>query len=314
MAIIKSVLVEATTQSTSFVRNYTEKYLVSTDGPTTDLRSIVEYKGSPGLAIPKYGAEFDGDSIAVVLSKSATPTDSTRTQFVVSVEYGPYENAGHNHTADEFSNPLDAPPEYTWGYSSRQEVVTQTLFQGVEVPILNTAGDQFIPAVEKTVYDLQLTVVQNVEDFRPVRSRNLVGTVNKKEFSVAGIDVPVKSSLVTERSATSEVFEDVEADARIEYWTVTTVMVFRDHNPLWVAVDGLGNVLDPRNAWYKRILNAGLDQLGDDGKQHRITIDSQEVTEPKLLTVAGLHEPVSADAVWIGAEIYKTADHGKLAL
>lgn len=315
MAITGSTLIDATTNSTFGIRKYTERYHVTTDAPTTALRSIVDYSG-----IPKYGAEFNDDSISVVQNKSAQQVDGTRTKFIVTVEYAPYDRAGHNSLGDEFNNPLDAPSEYTWGYASRQEVITHDKNQN---PILNTAGDQFIPAAEKTVYDLQLTVVQNLEDYKPLTSWEAVSKVNSKEFTVAGLQVPVKAALLTERTATSEVFEDEANNERIEYWTVTTVIQFRMHDPDWVAkrFDGFdGGSVKPLveigvgNAWYKRILNSGLDEYRN-GEQVRIRIDGQEVTDPKLLKENGTREPDPGNnAFWIGADIYDTFDFGTLQL
>jgi hypothetical protein len=311
MAITSSVLVDAVTDSTFGIRKYTERYLVTTDAPTTALRSIVDYSG-----VPDYGDGFSDDPISVVQNKSARQVDGTRTKFEVTVQYEPYERSGHNSGDDEFNNPLDAPPEYSWGFASREIALTHDINDN---PIINTAGDQFIPATEITLYDLQLTIVQNVEDYRPEQSWLSIGTVNEKAFVVAGLEIPIKSALMTERTASSEVFED--ESERIEYWKVTTVLVLRVESE-WIAKRAGGVVggvvqpmvaLGPRNAWFRRILNAGLDEIKN-GKPERISVDGQKASDPKLLKEDGTYEADSTGAVWVGAEVYFATDFGVFQL
>jgi hypothetical protein len=327
MAIIDCTLVHASTTTTAFIRNYTEVYNVFTDAPTTDLRSIVEYDGSNGgLAIPKKGTGFFYDRISVVQSKTAAPVDGTRQKFMVTVEYGPYDRAGHNSSDEEFDNPLDAPSEYSWGFASRALAMTWDINDNLMV---NTAGEPFIPAPEKQEYDLQLTVLQNVQDYEPERSWDLIGKVNDREFEVAGLKVPVKTALLTERSATSQIFVDDEETIRIEYWEVTTILQFRRPNPDWRApqeIDGLfqENAFVENNAWKKRILNAGLNEQVDVPDPENPTVftktkvpiqlDGQPVTEPKLLDVDGAYEDDRLDAIWLPFEIYESADLGSLQL
>jgi hypothetical protein len=316
MAITDCTLVQATTTSTGFVRNYTEIYQVITDAATTDLKSVVEYNGAlGGLPIPEYGQPFEHDNISVVLSKSAQQADGTRTKFVVTVEYGPYDRAGHNLSADEFNNPLEAPPEYTWGFASRSRALTEDANGQV---IVNAAGDPFIPAPEKQEFDLQLTVVQNLEDFSPLQAWSFMGKVNSREFPVAGFIVPVKGALLTERSATSEIFvKEDEDNFRIEYWEVTTVLQLRRDDERWL--DENDQPLAD-NHWFKRILNAGLNQrvpdLANPGQFRKVPIelDGQAISDPLLLDRDGAYEDDKANAVWLEFEIYDTADLGQLAL
>lgn len=309
MAILGATQIDVSTRSTSFVRNYTARYHVTTDAPTVDLKSIVEYS-----SIPEYGTEFPGDPISVVQEKTAAQVNGTRTKFLVTVIYGPYDRAGHNSSADEFSNPLDAPAEYTWGFSSRQEPVTHDVNNKA---ILNTAGDPFIPAPEKTVYDLQLTIVQNVEDYRPLQSWNRVGTVNNRQMTIAGLLVPAKAALMKERTATSQIFTEDDDNIRIEYWEVTTVLIFREVDQQWL--DEEGEIIGPFNSWFKRVLNAGMEAKVE---QNGVLVgpvpirgeDGEQTKEPKLLKLDGTRELDPEQANWVAAEVYKATDFGVLQL
>jgi hypothetical protein len=321
MAILGSTLLKSSTSSTAISRTYTEMYHVTTDAPTTDLKSIVEYDGSgpdAGPKIPNYGAGFAYDRFSVVQSKSAENIDGTRTKFVVTVEYAPYDRSGHNSFEDEFDNPLDAPSQYTWGFVSRSLVVTHDINNNL---IVNAADDLFVPAPEQTEYDLQLTVVQNLPEYADPYS--FIGSVNSEEFTVAGYQVNKKEALCTERSATSEIFVEKESDTRIEYWQVTTVLVFRKGDAGWRDEnDLLVGGADNSNGWFLRILNAGLNaykviEEGPPVVRKKVPIaldDNQEVKDPQLLTPDGQHETERLLANWIPAEIYGTEEFGLMRL
>jgi hypothetical protein len=150
---------------------------------------------APGL--PSYGDSFPGASAMKVKSIQAASHQDDLTTYLVTVEYS--ESSGGTSTQASGTNPLEAPPTYSYGGSAVTEPVffdtspqpgdwdeeAQGEWQGK--PIVNSADELFDEQPQRERVLGTLTITRNETDYNDLGAEAYKGTVSAAPVTIRGI-------------------------------------------------------------------------------------------------------------------------------
>jgi hypothetical protein len=151
-------------------------WTVLLDGRDSYLQAPVVARQAPG--IPRVGQRHPADPTAVC--RTVEPKAISPHYFRVTASY--YTPSGGTNEQGETVNPLDLPPEVSYGYESIMQMVDVDLD---DKAIVNAAGEPFDPLPEVTVYLPVLRVTRNETAFPANIARDYGGgrgAVNSDSF------------------------------------------------------------------------------------------------------------------------------------
>lgn len=193
-------------------------------------------------------------------------------------------------TKDPEENPLNAPPEISFGTLSS----TEEIDEDIDGNPLNTRAGEPITGVKIPVGDLSATVTKNLASFDPSSIYTYSNTVNSAIFMGFSAGVVRVHNI----SAKIVYAED------LTYWTVTVQFHFR--YPVKTTA---------QRAWWKRLRHEGTVALNSNGQPTRITDENGEIKGGKtMLTPAGKIETDPEIAHWIEFQVFRTTDLNGLNL
>jgi len=205
-----------------------------------------------------------------------------------------------SESPDPEENPLDAPPEISYGTLSS----TEEIDEDIDGNPLNTAAGEPITGIKIPIGDLSATVTKNIEAFDPSSIYTYTNTVNSAVF--LGFSAGVVR--VHNISAKIVYAED------LTYWTVTVQFHFR--YPVHTTAE---------RAWWKRVRHEGTIYFED------VTICTSPPCDPTILVTAkdgngdrtgtkcmltpeGYKETDSTIAHWVEFEVFRTTDLNGMGL
>tara|TARA_R110002012_G_scaffold120651_1_gene270061 strand:+ start:16122 stop:17027 length:906 start_codon:yes stop_codon:yes gene_type:complete len=291
-------VVESANSSTS-QDTYEVLYKVHVDDKDTPLDDVLN---SPTL--PALGSEFDEIPYNFCTDKQAALVGSTRLVWHVTVTYT--------------NKPLTI---YSWGTKTRREVLTETSGFPDTFPITNSAGDPFSPALTKDIHMLTLKVEReeqsgtSIGQFDPGNVVDFVNTVNSDDISIDPLGAPYVISAYT------GLMESITAvyNPGKDVWKVTYNITIRKPDPYW-TINTPEYVAADKNAWVKRVLDAGLREIDPDSAQRRKIFDltSRTATTKPLpldgngVALSGTSTP--SDYKWLGFVQFDDQQWSSLAL
>ena len=202
-------------------RTYTVVYYVTTtdknDGPA---------QARNAFGIPAMGSVYvsgnDFDNAAAVVDIQATQRDSP-TEWEVEVTY---DTQVDEEPKNEGTNPLNEPPDITWGAQSRRVIVPGKYNDpGVpnadgefELGIMAPNGILFEPGPEMDLSDPVLTVTRNIATFDVAEVLSWANTVNQNIF----LGAPRRTLKMTAPQVSSRWNKEIG-----DYWSMSVSMTYR---------------------------------------------------------------------------------------
>jgi hypothetical protein len=193
------------------------------------------------------------DSRAVCTGAKTSIAELTSDGYVYEVTYT-FEQLENNQTP---SNPLNSPAEFSWSYEKLELPID---FDINNDPIRNTAREKFDPPVTINANILKLSVTQNESVYNPGLSLAYSDKVNSDAFQGAAAGQVLCESITGQGP-------NIEND--VTYWKVNYVFAFY------------------AGGWKKKMLNAGMKELDDNGKLQNIELKGSEVSSPVALDLNG---------------------------
>jgi hypothetical protein len=280
--------------------SYEVLYLVKVDDIDTALVDILNATG-----IPAFGDEFDEIEGAYCTGKSADLVGSSRSVWQVTVVFDNSEDSGVIDGTDTAT--------YTWGTETIRRTFTIDLDEN---PVVNTAGDPFVPAAETDLHLTTLRVEREEDTFSGTTIEAYVNSLNSIDVVVSGYTIAAKTGLMKKVGASYDPAKDK--------WKVTYDITIKKPDLAWASnrpAQAKPNVPAAENAWLKRILNAGLRQLDPVDNKVKPIIDPEsrkDITQPLPLYFDGSHIPpavvAGGFADWLGFREYEAVDWNPLTL
>ena len=154
------------------VRSYTRIFRVRTDTKTDDAALVRKATGLPAIG-DSFGA---GDSEALVTRVSPQQNPEDPRVWIVSIEYS--SDPGGNQAFDDENPFLRAPIE-----SLRFDRFSLPFDKDINgKAVVNSVGDRFVPAPEREVSRLVLSITRNESSFAYSTATKFVDTVNSSGF------------------------------------------------------------------------------------------------------------------------------------
>jgi hypothetical protein len=159
-------------------------------------------------------------------------------------------------------NPLDAPPQITWGSASATEPVDVAYDKDnkLNVPIVNSAGQPIDPPLQRKFTDRTLQIVRNEKTFDRRRADDYFDVVNADRFFGADPQTVLCEGLTG----------TFVVEAQYAYWQVTYAFKFRI-----------------RDSWLRRVLNVGTQELIGDARYNIVDPEGQPISVPAMLKPNG---------------------------
>ena len=217
--------------------------------------------------------------------RSATATRVSPVMFEVECIY-------KSKTKDKDDNPLDDPPEISYGVISS----TEEIDEDIDGNPINTAAGEPITGVKIQLADLSATVTKNLASFDPAAIYKYTNTVNSSQFMGFAAGVVRIHSISAKIVYTDD----------LTYFTVTVVFHFR--YPVNTSAS---------KAWWKRIRHEGTFYLVEAGKNliRRFETDDNELIGGKgMLKEDGTKETDLQQGNWLEFQVYRTENFNSLGL
>lgn len=201
-------------------REYTVTYLVYTNDRNDGPQQVRAAFGIPSIG-DVYMPGNDYDASAIVTAKRVTQRDSPW-EWEVEVTY----STDVGDEPDQPENPLDKPPEISWGAQERRIIVpgkynsasAPNQNKDLELGIVAPNGELFDPQPEMDIAEPILTVTRNVASINAGELMALANCVNESDFYGAG-----KRELRLKPPQAQ-----AQYDGQIgQYWKVTWQMVYK---------------------------------------------------------------------------------------
>lgn len=172
-------------------REYSVVYLVTTDNRLDGPNIIMSAFGIPEIG-NLYSAGNDSDVSAIVVGKSATPTDSPW-EWEVEVTYNTIVSSDPTKNLLSNDNPLNYPPEVSYGFQNRRILIPGSYNdpigppgdKGWEAGIFAPNGELFDPQPEAEISEPVLSIKRNIQTLVPADFMALANVVNSDNFQGA---------------------------------------------------------------------------------------------------------------------------------
>lgn len=253
-------------------RTYTRVFRVITDSPMVGALAVRTADGLPRRG-SIYATDTEVDLSARVKSIDPSQDSDNAKIWLVRVEYD-------SRVEDEPENPLERPPEISWGFAQFQRIAWRDVDGKA---IVNSAGEYFDPPIEIDDSRPVLSIVRNEASFNPSLAIEYQDAVNSDSFMGFSAG-QAKVSNITARSV---------REGDYQYWQVAYEFHFR------------------RDGWAVRPLDQGrystgrvrIPEIDEDGNE----IPDSHVIDPVPLDGNGqpIDNPGPDNCVFLEFHAYK---------
>lgn len=206
-------------------REYTEVFIVETDGPTVGTFFILTARDPSGAPhVPQPGEKHPDDPFAFVQQTEPAQVPDSDTFFEVRVSYSTFSRKFALPVA-----PLDRGPTFSWSFLST------TVGYAVDSRGFlseNTAGVPYDPPLIRTQSIPQLTVRWNTTGYSQSLVTSRMNTVNSDSFNVVGYLIPAFQAKLVEWNA------DGSSEAGTSFFANAAKIQFRVNDPGWPDIEG----------------------------------------------------------------------------
>lgn len=251
-------------------RTYTRHFRVITDGQGDGPKAI--WQALPLSMGQSYHADGEGengeaDPASFVSNVSVAEEGEDGCSWIATVEYAPYNAEIQPVT------PLDAQPKINWTWEVYQRVVRKDKDGN---PVLNTAYDFFVPAVEVDERRPILQISRNESTFYPAFVDQYNGAINLSPWF--GMAARKWKVIIGPANRT------FNADIGY-YWEVSYEFHLSRETDGWVE--------EVANMGKREIYTSGVDQSGIiKKKRHILDSTGEKITEAVALNADGSKKPV----------------------
>jgi hypothetical protein len=259
-------------------RTYTRHFIVETDGQGVGPKAARE--AIPVAIGQTYASGSESDTASFAQSIAVTELADGH-QWLGTVEYGRY------NSEIQALNPLDARPKISWTWEQAQRVARK---DKDGEPVVNSAGDYFVPGIEADDSRPIFQIVQNESTLFPERIEQYNHSLNESPW----FGMAARKWKVAIGPATQAFNPEVPGNY---YWEVTYQFYLSREE------DG----------WLVPVADEGMRELYEPGKKRRI-LDShgEKIDEPWPLNEDGTKKAAGEELEYIKFNIYKETDFSGL--
>ncbi len=267
------------------VRTYRRVFRCKTDDPTVSEGWVLDNSGVPLLFYPYLTPSWN--DLAALVRQVECKREDNPYLFTITIDYS--SKTEDPRYADE--NPLNRPPKFAWSQNNYK--IAATVDQD-GLAYVNSATEDFDPAVETEKVELVLTYTRNIESWDPSDVPDTTNVVNDSDWF--GFDT--RTCKISERNAQDK------WEGGLNYFEEVFVIRVRSE----INLPG-GLTADP---WADAILDQGYYELVGGVKRLILDTAGRAVSQPHLLNGSGLKLTAGSSPVFIIRRPYPDIDFSTL--
>lgn len=233
------------TRNQEEISDYTRVYNVISDTALSESQVLIATDTTTDFQIADINSSHYTDSRAKCVNVSASPKDSDRKTWEVTVKWQTMKGSGSYDDEDEnTTDPTTQRPKVSFGSTQYTKVVDKYYGAGEAQgspaqPIQNSAGEPFDPPVQLEFSRTIIEISYNTRIFETNWMREFENTVNEKAETVGGMNIPAGEGRITTLDA-DPLYDDNDE----LYWNVNAQIELNDDGYILKLLDQGFNYLD----------------------------------------------------------------------